>query len=81
MFFFPWRCTDELPVWGMVGEYMIADSQAGGGKEQGFVYTHREFSISYNGNQIIEVNLTSEKPEPIIRCHTHITHTNSHNSH
>jgi len=57
---------DELPVWGMVGEYMIADSQAGGGKEQGFVYTHREFSISYNGNQIIEVNLTSEKPEPII---------------
>jgi transmembrane 9 superfamily protein 3 len=59
---------DELPVWGMVGEYMqeaSLDGQANG-KEQGFLYTHREFSISYNDNQIIEVNLTSEKPMPIV---------------
>jgi len=57
---------DELPVWGMVGEYMMAeDASNGGASHQGFIYTHREFSISYNGNRIIEVNLTSENPRPI----------------
>jgi transmembrane 9 superfamily protein 3 len=34
---------------------------------QGFIYTHRDFSISYNGAQIIEVNLTSENPRPITK--------------
>jgi transmembrane 9 superfamily protein 3 len=29
------------------------------------IFTHRSLSISYNGNQIIEVNLTSENPVPI----------------
>ena len=30
--------------------------------EEVFVYTHKQFSIAYNGDQIIEVNLTSEAP-------------------
>ena len=29
------------------------------------IFTHRSLSISYNGNRIIEVNLTSENPVPI----------------
>lgn len=62
---------DELPIWGMVGEYMQAtvdDDGDGRGQlqEQGFIYTHKEFSISYNQNQIIEVNLTSANPRPIL---------------
>lgn len=60
---------DELPLWGMVGEYMTAADNGKGdaaAKEQGFIYTHREFSISYNGDQIIEVNLTSEKPVALV---------------
>lgn len=64
---------DELPIRGMLGEYMMAelaiDPKDGGGsmlKEQGFLYMHKEFSISYNGQQIIEVNLTSENPRPIL---------------
>jgi len=32
---------------------------------QAFLYTHRDISISYNGHQVIEVNLTSENPRPI----------------
>jgi len=62
--------VDELPVWGMVGEYMLAEYDANDKahshpKEQGFIYTHKDYSISYNGNQIIQVNLTSENPMPI----------------
>jgi transmembrane 9 superfamily protein 3 len=63
---------DELPMWGMLGEYMMAELpsvKAGENpvvREQGFLYTHTEFSISYNRNQIIEVNLTSENPRPIL---------------
>lgn len=62
---------DELPIWGMLGEYMMAEVPGAAGapstvKEQGFLYTHKEFSISYNGRQIIEVNLTSENPRPIV---------------
>ena len=62
---------DELPIWGMLGEYMMAEvpgAKPGESsvREQGFLYSHREFSISYNGRQIIEVNLTSENPRPIV---------------
>ncbi len=53
---------DELPLWGMVGEHMSVPGE----KEKSFVYTHKEFSIAYNGNRIIEVNLTSGNPRPIV---------------
>jgi transmembrane 9 superfamily protein 3 len=53
---------DNLPVWGMVGEVVEGE---GGKEETAYVYTHKKFVIAYNGNQIIEVNLTSENPEPI----------------
>jgi len=57
---------DELPLWGMVGEYLLSEASDGGEpSQQGYVYTHKEFSISYNGNRIIEVNLTSESPKPL----------------
>ena len=29
------------------------------------VFTHKRFSLSYNGDRIIQVNLTSENPVPI----------------
>jgi len=36
------------------------------GSREAFIYTHKDFSISYNGDQIIQVNLTSERPRPIV---------------
>lgn len=45
--------VDDLPVWGIVGE-------VGDGDDQLFIWTHKKFDIGYNGNQIVEVNLTSE---------------------
>lgn len=42
---------DDLPIWGVVGE--IKDNHQ-------YIWTHKKFEIGYNGNQIIDVNLTSE---------------------
>ena len=50
---------DDLPMWGMVGE-VLRDGATG--SMQKHIFTHRSLSISYNGNQIIETNLTSENP-------------------
>lgn len=42
----------------MVGEVVSED----GKDESYFIYTHKKFIITYNGDRIIEVNLTSENP-------------------
>ena len=77
---------DDLPVWGMVGEYLPLsaetaahhhDNLAHVDEEHGFefdqltgkhvetyphVFTHKAFSLAYNGDRVIEINLTSEDP-------------------
>jgi len=58
----------------MVGEYVVAEREDHKDqpiKEQGFVYTHQDFSIGVNGDQIIEVNLTLENPLPIVAGESH----------
>ncbi|KAK2185289.1 hypothetical protein NP493_241g06067 [Ridgeia piscesae] len=44
---------DDLPIWGIVGEI-----EEGG--ENHYIWTHKKFDIGVNGNQIVDVNLTSE---------------------
>ncbi|KAJ1621526.1 hypothetical protein T492DRAFT_1069239 [Pavlovales sp. CCMP2436] len=61
---------DDLPIWGMVGE--VAGDEAEetaegsappeGGSGEPLMYTHRRLSIGYNGDRVIQVNLTSEAP-------------------
>ncbi|CAG8545200.1 5735_t:CDS:2, partial [Scutellospora calospora] len=46
---------DDLPVWGFVGEF---DTNTG----DAFLYTHRDFVISYNHDKIIQVRLESGNP-------------------
>jgi transmembrane 9 superfamily member 3 len=66
---------DELPLWGMVGE-IVAEEDAineieshlerpHGIAEATFLYTHKNFTIAYNGENIIEVNMTAEGAVPI----------------
>jgi transmembrane 9 superfamily protein 3 len=73
--------VDELPVWGMVGE-IVADEDVikeieshidrpHGIAESTFLYTHKNFTIGYNGANIIEVNMTSEGAVPIEAGHTY----------
>ena len=51
---------DDLPIWGMVGESI--ESEQANGEVINYLYTHRHFSVGFNGDRIIEVNMTSEKP-------------------
>lgn len=45
--------VDDLPIWGVVGE---ADDTKG----EYYVYTHKKFDLAFNGNQIVDVNMTTE---------------------
>lgn len=44
---------DDLPIWGIVGE-------KGEDSDELYMWTHKKFEIGYNGDQIVEINLTSE---------------------
>jgi Endomembrane protein 70 len=50
--------TYLLPLVGMVGEL----SDEGDNKFKHLLYTHKSLSLAYNGNRVIEVNLTSSAP-------------------
>ena len=50
---------DDLPIWGMVGEMGSQRS------DPPLIFTHSKLEIGYNGDRVIEVNLTSENPRPI----------------
>jgi len=54
---------DDLPIWGMVGEVVPEPGEP----DKLYLYTHKKFVATYNGNQVIEVNLTSENPVLIER--------------
>lgn len=68
--------VDELPIWGMVGEYVkdvkdAKDKASEAAALHGFIYTHQIFSIGVNGNRVIDANLTLDKPMPIVSGKTH----------
>lgn len=54
--------VDDLPMWGMLGETLRDEIS---GEMKMHIFTHRSLSLCYHGNQIIEVNLTSENPVPL----------------
>ncbi|ODM87817.1 Transmembrane 9 superfamily member 3 [Orchesella cincta] len=45
--------VDDLPIWGVVGE---PDDTKG----EYYVYSHKKFDLAFNGNQIVDVNMTTE---------------------
>lgn len=47
---------DSLPIWGKVGDKDDANKKY-------FIYTHKKFDISYNGKQIVDVNVVTERKE------------------
>lgn len=58
-FYFQLYC-DDLPVWGFVGKI---DEQSWSLDKQGpkyFLFTHIQFDVSFNGNQIVEVSAFSD---------------------
>uniref|UniRef100_A0A3Q7IUF3 Transmembrane 9 superfamily member n=1 Tax=Solanum lycopersicum TaxID=4081 RepID=A0A3Q7IUF3_SOLLC len=52
---------DDLPLWGFVGEVLPDRNR----DNKHVLYTHKNFLIQYNKDQIIHVNLTQENPKPL----------------
>lgn len=44
---------DDLPMWGVVGEYEESDNSY-------YLWTHKKFDVGHNDGKIVDVNLTSE---------------------
>lgn len=44
---------DDLPIWGIVGEVNEANNEY-------YIWTNKKFDMGFSGNQIVDVNLTSE---------------------
>jgi len=51
---------DELPVWGYVGELETAGLHTQPNATRYYLFTHLDFSIAYNGNRVIEVNVSAD---------------------
>jgi transmembrane 9 superfamily protein 3 len=47
---------DDLPIEGLIGEYKRHEES---GREYYYLFTHRDFRIGYNGDRIVDVNVTS----------------------
>lgn len=49
-------------MWGMIGKTLRDEAH---GRMEQHIFTHRTISVAYNGDRIVEANLTSENPVPI----------------
>lgn len=52
--------VDDLPIWGSVGEKAVGDKS-----EEVLLYTHKSFQIGYNGQNIVDINMTVEGKTPV----------------
>lgn len=47
---------DGIPIWGKVGDM---------NDDKYHIYTHKKFEIGYNGQQIVDMNLTTDMSEEL----------------
>lgn len=68
---------DNLPLWGMVGELVLPDEEKAKLEldkvnehaimpDASYIFTHKAFNISYNGKNIIHVNITSDNLQKVV---------------
>jgi len=65
---------DDLPIWGMVGE-VVPSPEGKKDDEKLYIYTHSKFVATWNGDRVIEVNLTAENPVLIDRGDIQFTYS------
>ena len=53
---------DDLPIWGIVGEMSEQKTQ----QKDYFLWTHKKLEIGFNGDQIVDVSLTSENKVKLV---------------
>ena len=61
---------DELPIWGYVGELETKPALQAANATRYHLFTHLDFSIAYNGDRIIEVNVSADPLQRVDLAHT-----------
>ena len=55
---------DDLPVWGFIGKTEQAVAKGGQSETRFFLFTHFHFDVSYNGDRVIELNVSTVSVDP-----------------
>jgi transmembrane 9 superfamily protein 3 len=53
-------CISDIKVDCCFVAGIVGESEENGGSVSHYIWTHKKFDIGYNGQQIVDVNLTSE---------------------
>jgi hypothetical protein len=63
---------DDLPAWALVGDYGEGhdDTTPHSNTEDAYIFTHRRIDIGYNGNHIVEFNVTAGKRAKLVEGET-----------
>eukprot|EP00039_Didymoeca_costata_P000569 m.46252 g.46252 ORF g.46252 m.46252 type:complete len:596 (+) comp10350_c0_seq2:1624-3411(+) len=56
---------DDLPMWALVGDFGEGHDDSKKPGEDTFIWTHKQLDIGWNGNQIVDVNLTTGKRQKL----------------
>jgi transmembrane 9 superfamily protein 3 len=57
---------DDMPMWALVGDYGEGHTESEEvNEEDAYVWTHKRLDIGVNGNQIVDVNLTTGKRQKL----------------
>ena len=60
---------DELPIWGYVGELETKSGVTADNATRYHLFTHLDFSIAYNADRIIEVNVSADPLQRVDLAH------------
>jgi transmembrane 9 superfamily protein 3 len=55
---------DDLPVWGFIGKTEQAVTKGGLSETRFFLFTHFHFDVAYNGDRVIELNVSTVSVDP-----------------
>jgi hypothetical protein len=55
---------DDLPVWGFLGKTEKHRSKSGSEETSYFLFTHFHFDVAYNGDRVIELNVSTAASDP-----------------
>mgnify|MGYP002841800877 CR=1 FL=1 len=62
--------VDDLPVWGYIGEMESKfDASEDRNKAMHYLFTHLDFSIAYNNDRVIEVNVSADPLQRVDLAH------------
>lgn len=58
---------DNLPIWGFIGklEKEVVSSSPGDSHLKHYLFTHVHFDIAYNGQRIVEINVSTDPAQVV----------------